>query len=355
MSCESECGSGRVTKAYQAERIGKTVTWGEMMENKSTKDLKSCTSCGGSLRKKDSYTYQCTSCGREYYVSADRVHKVSVHLSVGKIILICVAAVIAVTTVAVGGYQYYTGNLVESASRFSVAFRDFLMEAYGKPIAEISGEDLAQIKYLKIEKDGAYRFTYSFADYYDYGDMDSFSSTLQSIEVETSKDDFSPSNLQYFTGLTRVELYTGAWENYVLPQENELRCIYCTDGLSKYGTPQFFTAVNEETLEEVAIFDAEHLEDYSFLENLRGIRQFHLEGAVLGDVSDFAEMEKLEELSLRYVVMEEDETYHMVRDLLALPSLKEFSIEGKTAWYLTEAQWAELEAAYGERVTMRRE
>lgn len=322
---------------------------------KNLKNLKSCTSCGGSLIKKDSYTYQCTSCGREYYVSADRVHKVSVHLSVGKIVLICAAVMIAVTTAAVGGYQYYTGNLVESASRFSVAFRDFLMEVYGKPIAEIREEDLAQIKYLKIEKDGAYQFTYSFADYYDYPDMESFEGTLRSIAVEVSKDDFSPSNLQYFTGLTRVELYTGAWENYVLPGENELRCIYCTDGLSKYGTPQFFTAVNQDTLEEVVIYDAKNLEDFSFLEDLRGIRRLELEGAVLGDVSGFAELEALEELSLRYVTMEEDKTYDMVKELLALPSLRKFSMEGKTAWYLTEEQWTELETVYKDRIVMQRE
>lgn len=325
------------------------------MKNKREKIRKNCVSCGGNIVQKDIYTCQCTSCGRVYYLSANRTHKVSIHLSAGKILIACVIAVCVVTAAAVAGYQYYTSGLVESSSRFSVAFRDFLLEAYGKPIAELTEEDLAKIKYLKIEEDDGYRFTYSFADYDAYGNMDSYESTLHTITIDAAKDDFSPSNLQYFTGLVRVELYAGAWENYVLPQENVLRCIYCTDGLSKYGTPVFFTAVNRDTLEEVAIFDAENLEDFSFLEDLQGIRRFSLEGAVIKEAGILEGFDDLEELSLHYVVMEETEAYDIVKEFLELPSLKSFYIEGKTAWYVTDEQWAELEENYKDRVTMQRE
>ena len=214
---------------------------------------KACTSCGGELAQISPYEYQCTSCGRTYYISADRLHKVSVKLSMGQIILLCVMAAILVGAVSVVGYQYYTGRMVQSASRFSVAFRDFLMEVYEKPVADINEDDLSRMKYLRIERSKGYEFTYSFQDYYDFPDRESFEKTCETIVIETSKEDFSPTNVQYFTGLTRLELYTDAWENYVLPEENVIRGIYCVDGLSRYGTPQFFSRVNPDTLEEVAI------------------------------------------------------------------------------------------------------
>ena len=144
------------------------------MEIKQDKEnrLTICESCGGSLMQKDPYVFQCSSCGRKYYISADRTHKVSIRLSAGKIILICAALVILVTALAVTGYQFYTGRMVASASRFSVVFRDFLMEVYQKPAAEIHKEDLEKIKYLRIEENKGYQFTYGFEDYYTYDDPD---------------------------------------------------------------------------------------------------------------------------------------------------------------------------------------
>lgn len=313
-----------------------------------------CESCGGSLEQKDAYLYQCTSCKRKYYISADRTHKVSVRLSAGKIILICAAVAVFITAVAVAGYQFYTGRMVASASRFSVVFRDFLMEAYQKPAADISKEDLEQIKYLKIEENQGYQFTYSYEDFYTYTDPDKYEKTLHTITIKGRRDDFSPTNVQYFTGLTRLELYTGAWENYVLPEENQLRCLYCTDGLSRYGTPQFFDRINPDTLEEVAILGAEDLKDFSFMENLKGVRRFLLEGAVLEDGELFKDLNKLEELYLPYVVMEEDSAVSIVKDLLKLPSLNHIYIEGKSAWYIPDDQWEEWEQTYRGRIRMER-
>ena len=216
-------------------------------ENRQPSNPEPCVSCGGQLTRKNPYLYQCTSCKRTYYISANRTHKVSVQVSAGRLIVLCAGIVMAITVVAMAGYQWYTGRLVASASRFSVVFRDFLMEVYEKPVAEISSEDLENIRYLKIEKEKKYRFTYSFEDYYDDRDAKSFARTLQVIEVAGKKEDFSPTNVQYFTGLTRLELYTEGWENYILPENNMLRGIVCVDGLSKYGNPQFFTAINPDT------------------------------------------------------------------------------------------------------------
>lgn len=314
-----------------------------------------CASCGGQLVRINPYEYQCSSCGRKYYVSGNRLHRVSVRLSAGKTILLCAIIAIAAGAVAVAGYQYYTGRMVASASRFSVVFRDFLMEVYEKPAPDISQADLEQMKYLKIERDGDYIFTYSFQDIYDYPDMDSYEKTLETVRVNGGKEDFSPTNVQYFTGLTRLELYTEAWQNYALPEDNVLRYIACADGLSKYGTPQFFTRVNKDTLEEVLILDAGKLEDFSFMEELKGIKGFLIEDAVLKNVDMFQGFDRLEQLVLYHVEMDEEKTYEQVRTLLSLPNLKRFAISGKTAWYITDEQWEELSKTFGDRVALVRE
>ncbi len=328
---------------------------GESVDQESQTKEKPCGSCGGTLVRINSYEYQCSSCGRKYYVSANRLHKVSVRMSAGRIIMLCIAAAIVVGGMSVAGYQFYTGRLVASASRFSVVFRDFVMEVYEKPASDISEEDLSRIKYLRIEKDKDYLFTYSFEDIYDYQDPAGYEKTLGVVSVDGKKEDFSPSNVQYFTGLTRLELYTEAWQNYTLPEDNVLRYLICTDGLSRYGTPEFFKNVNKETLEEVLILKAEKLEDFSFMEDLQGIKGFLLEEAALKNTDMFQGFDRLEQLVLFHVEMKEEDTFRLVEELLSLPSLKRFAISGKTAWYITDEQWEQLEQTYGDRVAMVRE
>lgn len=316
---------------------------------------KKCSSCGGELVIKNQYAYQCSHCGQEYYLSANKTHRISVHMSVGKMILLSALIVIAIVAAGVLGYQYYTTKLVGSASRFSVVFRDFLMEVYDKPAAQITEEDLAKIKYLRIEKDGAYKFTYSFEDYFAYGDAEEYAKNLQTVAVEGSRDDFSPTNLQYFSGLTMVELYTGYWQNYKLPKENQIRCIYCVSGMSRYGNSDFFENVNQDTLMEVAILDAGELDDYSFMENLKCVRSLTFEGAVLKDTEIFTQLPNLEYLELDYVEIEKEEVGDYVEKLLEIPTLTYFSIKGNTAWHISDEQWAEFEETYAERITLLRE
>lgn len=318
------------------------------------KDPGVCVSCGGQLERKSPYLYQCSSCKRTYYISASRKHRVSVRVSAGRVILLCAVMAIAITALAMMGYQYYTGRLVASASRFSVVFRDFLIEVYEKPVAEIRAEDLARIRYLKIERDKKYRFTYSYENYYDVRDAESFEKTLQVIEIAGRTGDFSPTNVQYFTGLTRLELYTEGWENYVLPEDNVLRGIVCVDGLSKYGTPQFFHAVNPDTLEEVVILGAEGRKDFSFMEQLRGVKRLTLSEASLPDKGLLDGFDNLEELYLYYVETEEEEAATILEEYLSIPSLKHFYIEGKTAWYITKEQWTNWEKIYGNRILLER-
>lgn len=314
---------------------------------------KVCESCGGRLVQVNPYEVQCESCGRKYYVSAGRSHKVKVRMSMGRMIVTCALVVIGVTALAVAGYQFYTRRLVRSASRFSVVFRDFLMEAYDLPIAEIDEEQMARMKYLKIERDkDGYQFTYSYEDFYDYMDWDRYERVLEHVTIQEKKGEFSPTNVQYFTGLTRLELYTEAWENYLLPEDNVIRCIYCRDGLCKYGKPTFFDNVNRETLEEVAIAGAEQLEDFSFLENLKGIKRLTLENAVLDEDGLLEGFDRLEELLLYYVVMDEDRAPELMEEMISLPSMEYFYIEGKTGWYVDEALWEQWQETYGDDVVM---
>ncbi len=314
-----------------------------------------CSSCGGSLRLKNKLTYYCENCGQEYYISTDKTHRVSIRLTVSRIIVMIAAAVIAAVLAAVAAYEIYTGRLAEKASRFSVAFRDFLLEVYDRPLPQISAEDLKKIRYLKIEKDKTYQFTYSFEDYYEYDNRESYEKTLETVEVTAIREDFSPANLEYFSGLTRVELYTEAWENYVLPKENQLRYISCNDGLSRYGKSKFFSSLNPDTIEEVVINNAQDLRDYSFLKDLTDVKVFTLQDAVLKNVNDFKNMKALEELSLKDLVMDEEKVYENMEELLSLPSLKKLTISGSSIWYITEEQWAQLQETYEGKIEIRRE
>ena len=283
-----------------------------------------CSSCGGNLRLKNKLTYYCENCGQEYYISTDRTHRVSIHLTVSRIIVMIAAAVIAVVLAAVAAYEFYTGRLAEKASRFSVAFRDFLLEVYDKPLPQISAEDLEKMRYLKIEKDKTYQFTYSFEDYYEYDDW-------------------------------RGELYSEAWENYVLPEENQLRYISCNDGLSRYGKSKFFSSLNPDTIEEIVINNAQDLSDYSFLKYFADVKFFTLKDAVLKNTNDFKNMKALEELTLKDLVMDEKKVYENIEGLLSLPSLKKLTISGSSVWYITEEQWAQLQETYEGKIEIRRE
>lgn len=314
-----------------------------------------CSSCGGILRLKDRQTYVCENCGQEYYISTDRTHRFSIHLSIPKVIMVTAAVVIGVAVIGAGAYEYYTARLSEKASRFSVAFRDFLLEAYDKPVAQITEEDLEQMRYLKIEKDGVYQFTYSFEDYYIYQDWESYEKTLETIEVDAVREDYSPANLQYFTGLTRVELYTEAWENYVLPEENQLRYISCNDGLSRYGKSDFFSRLNQDCIEEVVINDAPDLKDFSFMEDLADVRIFTLKSVALKDADVFAPMTDLEELTLENLEMDEEKIYEETEKLLELPSIRKLTVSGGAIWHITEEQWEKLQKTYEGKIEIRRE
>lgn len=128
-----------------------------------------CEACGGQIQQIDKNTYRCTHCHNTYYISTTTVKKVKIHIPVKTIAIRIAIAMAALITIALLIYQIYTASLVMNASRFSIAFRDFLLEVYDKPVLAINDEDFAKIKYLRIERiKSCYHFTYSFEDYYDY-------------------------------------------------------------------------------------------------------------------------------------------------------------------------------------------
>lgn len=325
------------------------------MRNKLAKEQKVCSSCGGRIMPKNKYTYKCSDCGQEYYISADRTHKVNISISVRKVIIIIAAALMAVTAIGVVGYEFYTGMLVRHAGRFSSGFQEFVTEVYQKPVAKITEEDLEKIKYLRIEENPNYLFTYSFEDYYDYSGWESYEPTLKTVEVDFMNKEILPSDLEYFPGLTRVELYTEAWESYTLSEENKLRHISCLDGLSRYGKGEFFTLLNPDTIEEVIIWGAGKRKDFSFLSDLEQVKRFTLKDANIKSASVFANMKQLESLTLEDAVMKEDEVYDIVKELLTLPSLKSLTITGNSIWYISDEQWKELQEMYAGKIKMERE
>lgn len=313
-----------------------------------------CAVCGGQLEQKSKDFFQCTYCGRGYYMSDLRIRRIQLRLSVKNMILLLAAVVMTVTTIAVIGYQFYINQMAGAAGRFSTAFRDFLLEVYDMPVAELDEGELEQIKYLKIEKEGAYLFTYSFEDYYDYDDSASYEETLETVVISVKPDKFDPEDLQYFTGLTKVELYADAWQNYKLPENNRLRSITCKNGESKVGTPQFFSAVNQDTIEEVIILDAKDLDRDLYLEEVKNVKRLSLEYITIEGTDMFAGFDQLEELTLSYPVLEEENICEVVERMLQLPSLKKLTITGSTLWCLDKEEWRYLKKTYGEKVAFER-
>ncbi len=315
-----------------------------------------CEACGGQLERIDKNTYKCIHCDSKYYVSTTTLRKIGVHIPVKTIVIRLAMAIVGVIVAGVLIYQLYTAILVKDASRFSVAFRDFLLEVYDKPVADINQEDLARIKYLRIERiKKSYHFTYSFEDYYAYESAEAFAQCTETVVIKEEIMDFSPSNLQYFTGLTRLELYTDSWHNYMLPKQNQLRSIICCTDVSRYGNSTFFENINPDTLEEVVVYSEENIdEDRYLLEDIKTVRNLGLERLVCDDPDMFRDFAQLEQLYLWYPVIEEDAVYEMVEGTLQCPNLKRLVIEGKAAWYLTDEEWALLQKTYGDRVELER-
>ncbi len=316
-----------------------------------------CESCGGQIEQIDKNTYKCTHCDTRYYVSTTTMRKVGVHIPIKTLVIRITVAIVALIAIALIAYQSYTVSLVKDASRFSVAFRDFLLDVYDKPVANINDEDLAKIKYLRIERiKKCYHFTYSFEDYYDYK-TEEFENHTKTVMIKKSIEDFSPSNIQYLTGLTRLELYTNSWHNYVLPEGNQLRSIICISraDISRYGSSPFFEKVNPNTLEEIAIYSEENLnEDRYILQDIQTVKHLTLERLVYDDPAMFKDFNQLTELYLLYPVIEEDYTYEIIETTLQCPALKRFVIEGKAAWYLSDEEWDSLQATYGNKIIIER-
>ena len=323
--------------------------------NKKRQVPSQCEACGGQIEQIDKNTYKCTHCDTKYYVSTTTLRKIGVHIPIKTLVIRMAMAIVALIAIALIAYQAYTVSLVQDASRFSVAFRDFLLDVYDKPVANIDDEDLAKIKYLRIERiKKCYYFTYSFEDYYDYK-PEEFENHTETVMIKKSIEDFSPSNIQYLTGLTRLEIYTNSWHNYVLPEGNHLRSVVCRADISRYGTSAFFEKINPDTLEEIAIYSEENLnEDRYIFQDIKTVQNLTLERLVYDDPAMFKDFNQLTELYLLYPVINEDNAYEVIEAALQCPKLERFVIEGKAAWYLSDEEWNSLQATYGNKIIIER-
>lgn len=259
--------------------------------------------------------------------------------------------VIALIVMILLAYQFFAGNMVREDDRFSGVFKEFLSEVYDKPLARVNEEDLFQIKYLRIEQTSkSYSFIYSFQDYYHYEPME-FETYKETVVIQQGEESYSPSDLQYFTGLTRLELYTDSWYTYVLPKQNILRSIVCMSDVSGYENSAFFEKINPDTLQEVVLYSGENLEDDAYiLKDINMVRSLTLQRLVCDNPNMFKEFSQLEELCLLYPEISPDKVFETVEAILQCPELKRFMIEGGAAWYLSEEEWNYFEDTYGDRV-----
>lgn len=315
-------------------------------------DMK-CKVCGGKLHRKNEAVYSCEYCDREYYISKEQIYRKNISFSTGRGILIMAVILGAVICTLLGAYIHRVEKMKNNSQRFSTVFSKFLTDVYDENIANVDDKDLNKIKYLKIDKDKeGYVFEYSFTDRYCV-DEKVFEKSLKRVVV--SGEGYACSDIQYFGGLTQLKLYVGAWENYILPEKNVIRSIHCVDGYSKYGKPEFFEAVNHKTLEEVVIYKADGLTDYSFVKDISKIKRFVIEDAVIKDYQPFIDFENLKELSLINPEIKEAKAYEVIEGLVSIPTLKHFEIQGPGGYCLSDGQWDELKERYGSKVQMERE
>ena len=308
---------------------------------------KKCKACGGLLIRKSSYLYQCENCDKDYYVSKNKLHKISLSFPNKKLLFMrsIVAVFMIGVLILVGKYYLHTKKMKENTERFSQCFRIFLTEVFEKSIAMIDEDDMESIKYLKIEeKQQGTVFTYSFKDYYECEDEEEFTKNVEEIIVDNWG--YSSEDTRYFSGLTKIEIYLGAWQNYVLPESNNIRSITCFSGESKYGKSDFFKNVNPNTLEEVIIYSDDKINDISFLEDISGIRSLYLEQAVIYDMFYFKKFNNLKELTLINAEFDEKNAYEVVEELLQISSLEKLYIEGPSVWYISDDEWIKLQEKY---------
>ncbi len=345
---------------YNIDKIRRSTFLAEYFKEYTKLDTESiipsqCESCGGEIKQIDQNTYQCMHCDSQYYVSTRTVKTIGLHIPIKKMVITTSAVITAFVVITLIVYQAYTTILVKDASRFSVAFRDFLLEVYDKPVANINSDDLSQIKYLRIERiKKSYHFTYSFEDYYNYN-PEEFESHTNTVVIKKSIEDFSPSNLQYFTGLVRVELYTNSWHNYMLPEHNKLRSIVCRSDVSRYGNSAFFEKINPTTLCEIVLYSEDALdEDRYILDDIKTVQTLTLQRLIYDQPDMFKDFHHLKELHLLYPIIPQEHAYEIIDATLQCPELEKLVIEGKAAWYLSDAEWNSLQKTYGNRIKIER-
>ena len=327
-----------------------------------------CQSCGGKLKKTGKNTYECKACGNSFYETTTLWKHWKVEVPIVKLVSLLVGVILVLAILGILIYQIYTAQLVKNASRFSGVFRDFLLEAYQCPVAELSEEDLAEIKYLRLERQDGYVFTYSFEEptasegastfkeQVTLAEEGVFPSGTRSCLIKNAYgySGFLPQDVSYFGGVTKLELLTGAWGDYELPEENVIRSITCRDGLSQNRQPKLFQQANPETLEEVIMYAEKELVDFRFLEDIQGVKRLYLQRPVLTEATFLQGFEGLEEVYLEFPVIEKGQVYEIIEGILQCPNLKKLTIEGTAGWYIEEADWETLQEKYGESVLLER-
>lgn len=251
--------------------------------------------CGGQIQQIDKNTYSCTHCHNTYYISTTTVKKVKIHIPVKTIAIRIAIAMAALITIALLIYQIYTASLVMNASRFSIAFRYFLLEVYDKPVLAINDEDFAKIKYLRIERiKSCYHFTYSFEDY----NEEEFQSTIKTWTCQEyiSNDpcDQAP-DFSMLTGLTRIAMdeHMYQYSKSKFSKSANIRYVSChSQSIDTRDIQEVVNPEKVEVLEYMLTQDIEGIKEFSNLKTLQIDVWFCSEF----DISEIEQCQNLEKL-----------------------------------------------------------
>lgn len=189
-------------------------------------------------------------------------------------------------------------------------YRQFAELVFKKPVDEITGEELAQIKMIQTGRDVIY---YSLSDPYEEG----FSDTVQSLALESREQD--ERDLLQFQGLVKleVEMLSRPGDLSRLPELKSLTVRYFgTDG-SSLREYEGLTG-----LEELAVRSS-GLAELEGVEKLTNLKRLTLDHTGIQTLSLLSSLTQIEELSLI------DNEYLMTMDTLAnMAGLKGLEIEG---------------------------
>ncbi len=195
----------------------------------------------------------------------------------------------------------------------SKLFKDFVSLALDKDISEITKEDMEEFKYIGILYNGEYdeiEIKYSFGDY--YANDNSYNELMDSIYY-SKNNRLSLSDLNYFTGLTELEIEYGEIQKGDISNLKKLRSYTGRETLKEISQ-----ILNPKQMWHLCLQggadDLEGIEVYESLEELV------INRGELTDISPITRLSNLYYLTLRDC--ENIEDFSPLQEMIGLESLE---------------------------------